>query len=64
MLKGGSNLEAHVGHKVQVMGRASAAEATRTPAATSGTTANADAAATAARTFEVESVKMIAASCP
>jgi hypothetical protein len=67
-LQGGSNLEAHVGHKVQVTGTSDwdGSEAQRSPAAAAGTTAP-GAGATAAiapRTLDVQAVRMVASSCP
>jgi hypothetical protein len=73
-LKGG-DLAAHVGHRIAVTGKAAAASsgaATTTGAAGATTTdpasrpaaGAAGASASSARTLEVASVKMIAATCP
>jgi hypothetical protein len=66
-LKGGSDLEKHVGHKVQITGRAEA-HRTETPAATAGSTASSSASAAASgdahpREIEVQSIKMISTTC-
>ena len=70
-LKGGSDLANHVGHRIAVTGKAAAAAsgaAGSTPGATTAppatTTAGASASSSSARTLEVASVKMIAATCP
>ncbi len=63
-LKGGTNLEAHVGHKVQVTGRGDTAESMRSPAATAGTTVPDSRQTVPASVLEVQSVVMVAASCP
>jgi hypothetical protein len=69
-LEGGSDLEKHVGHKVQVTGRSQAHQATAaansatsssSAAGTTGSTAGSDEGPL--RTLEVQSIKMIATSC-
>jgi hypothetical protein len=66
-LSGGSDLDKHVGHKITVTGRAIAATASASSGApgttgTSGSTPSASASATQQK-LDVQSVKMIAASC-
>lgn len=69
-LRGGSDLEKHVGHRIAVTGKAAAASsgaAGATPGATTAppsTTTAASGGAGSARTLEVASIKMIAATCP
>lgn len=62
-LKGGSDLEKHVGHKVQVTGRAEAHEV-GSPSTTSTTTTTSSTASEAhPRELEVQSLKMISTTC-
>lgn len=76
-LSGGTDLDKHVGHKIQVMGRttwdASMAgkpmTGTTTPGATTGTTGSATGATTASAAMagpsvDVKTIKMLTASCP
>jgi hypothetical protein len=77
-LRGGSDLEKHVGHRIAVTGKAAAAMsgaatttgaagaagATTTDPASRPAAGAAGSSASSARTFEVASVKMIAATCP
>jgi hypothetical protein len=62
-LSGGTDLDKHVGHKIQVTGIA--AKPSDTTTGTSGTTTTAGAAETAAsqQKLDVQSVKMISSSC-
>lgn len=74
MLSGGTDLDKHVGHKIQVMGRtawdASMAGKPISGTGTTGTTGAATAGATTASTtmsgpsVDVRTIKMLTASCP
>lgn len=71
MLMGGSDLDKHVGHKIQVTGKAAdsmsstgtTAGSTAGTTGTAGSTASSMPSASANHKLDVESVKMIAASC-
>jgi hypothetical protein len=69
-LEGGADLERHVGHEIQVTGRAqtrqsaaSKPSSTATPSATGTTGSTAAPDEGHARTLEVQSIKMIATKC-
>ena len=76
-LKGGSDLEKHVGHRVQVTGRAEAHQSNSPASATSSTTSPSSGTAGATgsgatggsdeahtRALDVQSIKVLATSCP
>jgi hypothetical protein len=73
MLSGGTDLDKHVGHKIQVMGRtawdASMAGKPMSGTGTTGTTGATAGATTASTTssgpsVDVRTIKMLTASCP
>jgi len=57
-----SDLEEHIGHKIQVTGKEKPAAAPE-PGATTGTSGTTGASSSNSRSLDVKSVKMVAASC-
>jgi hypothetical protein len=62
--KAGTDLKPHTNHKIQVVGTVAAAKPGASTGASTGATPGQSATAKTAQDFNVESIKMVSATCP